>query len=534
MIARLRGRVAGRAGGGLIVDVNGVGYLVHAAPSVSAGSAASITIEVRTIVREDALQLYGFATAGERELFELLLGVSGVGPEGRARHRLGLDACRAAPRDRPRRREAVPGDPGRQACKTAQRVVLELKEKLNAADALVAEANDATLARDALVKLGWSLLDAERALADGRRGSAGRTAGCGKRCGRPHDASSWRLCSPTPRRRSRRRCGRAARRVHRPGQASRRTCDRHRRRPGARRAARPRAPLRPARPRQDHARAHHRARDGRRASASRAGPAIERPGDLAAILTNLEPGDVLFIDEIHRLPRVVEEILYPAMEDFALDIVIGKGPARAHAPPRSAAVHAGRRHHAHAMMTPPLRDRFGSVYRLDFYDAGRARTDRAALAPASSASTSTTTARRRSRRARAARRASPTACCAACATTPRSRHAARSPRRRAARRSAGSRSTSSASTRSTTSPAHDHRELRRRPRRPRDARRRDLRGGRHDHGRLRALPAAARLPPAHAARPRRHRRSATSTSVPSRTAERSSDRSVLRIRFVVG
>jgi Holliday junction DNA helicase RuvB len=98
------------------------------------------------------------------------------------------------------------------------------------------------------------------------------------------------------------------------------------------------------------------------------GPAVERPGDLAAIITSLQEGDVLFIDEIHRLSRVVEEVLYPAMEDFALDIVIGKGPGaknlRLHLP-RFTLIGATTRY---AMLTPPLRDRFGSIYRLDFYD----------------------------------------------------------------------------------------------------------------------------------------------------------------------
>ena len=98
------------------------------------------------------------------------------------------------------------------------------------------------------------------------------------------------------------------------------------------------------------------------------GPAVERPGDLAAILTNLKQHDILFIDEIHRLSRAVEEVLYPAMEDFALDIMIGKGPgARAVrlAMPRFTLIGATTRY---AMVSAPMRDRFGSVYRLDFYD----------------------------------------------------------------------------------------------------------------------------------------------------------------------
>ncbi|WP_188498413.1 Holliday junction branch migration DNA helicase RuvB [Pullulanibacillus pueri] len=98
------------------------------------------------------------------------------------------------------------------------------------------------------------------------------------------------------------------------------------------------------------------------------GPAIERPGDLAAVLTALEPGDVLFIDEIHRLPRHVEEVLYPAMEDFCLDIVVGKGETahsmRLDLPPFTlvgATTRAG-------YLSPPLRDRFGVVLRLQYYE----------------------------------------------------------------------------------------------------------------------------------------------------------------------
>jgi Holliday junction DNA helicase RuvB len=99
-----------------------------------------------------------------------------------------------------------------------------------------------------------------------------------------------------------------------------------------------------------------------------AGPAIERAGDLAAILTNLHKGDVLFIDEVHRLGRVVEEVLYPAMEDFALDIVIGKGPGARSIRlrlPSFTIIGATTRL---ALMTAPLRARFGAVYRLGFYE----------------------------------------------------------------------------------------------------------------------------------------------------------------------
>ncbi len=98
------------------------------------------------------------------------------------------------------------------------------------------------------------------------------------------------------------------------------------------------------------------------------GPAIEKPGDLAALFTNLSPGDVLFIDEIHRLPRTVEEILYPAMEDFALDIITGKGQMAAsyHLPlPKFTLVGATTRA---GQLSAPLRDRFGVVLRLELYN----------------------------------------------------------------------------------------------------------------------------------------------------------------------
>jgi Holliday junction DNA helicase RuvB len=99
-----------------------------------------------------------------------------------------------------------------------------------------------------------------------------------------------------------------------------------------------------------------------------AGPAVERSGDLAAILTNLNANDVLFIDEIHRLRRDVEEVLYSAMEDFALDIIVGKGPSARSIRlnlPRFTVIGATTRP---AQLTAPLRDRFGAVYRIDFYD----------------------------------------------------------------------------------------------------------------------------------------------------------------------
>ena len=113
--------------------------------------------------------------------------------------------------------------------------------------------------------------------------------------------------------------------------------------------------------------AHIIAREMGAAIRATTGPVIERPGDLAAILTNLEVGDVLFIDEIHRLNRVVEEFLYPAMEDFQLDLVVGQGPsARTIKLDLKRFTLVGATTRA-GLLTSPLRDRFGSTFRLDFY-----------------------------------------------------------------------------------------------------------------------------------------------------------------------
>jgi Holliday junction DNA helicase RuvA len=162
VIARLRGTVAARTAAGVVLDVGGVGYLVAATPRVSARVGEETTVETYLHVREDALQLYGFASADERELFELLLGVSGVGPKVALAIVSGstpTELRRAIAREDTARFEAIPGI-GR---KTAQRVVLELREKL-AKSPDVDLASGAVLARDALVELGWSMLDAEGAL----------------------------------------------------------------------------------------------------------------------------------------------------------------------------------------------------------------------------------------------------------------------------------------------------------------------------------------------------------------------------------
>jgi len=170
VIARLRGKPVANTPDGLVLEVGGVGYLVHATPSaVRKGDAADeITVETYLHVREDALQLYGFADRSERELFVQLLAVSGVGPKVALAIVSGSPAAelrRAIARGDHARFQAIPGI----GKKTAERIVLELKEKLG--DSALASAPDISdeqhvVARDALVELGWSLLDAERALAE--------------------------------------------------------------------------------------------------------------------------------------------------------------------------------------------------------------------------------------------------------------------------------------------------------------------------------------------------------------------------------
>ena len=167
MIARLRGRVAGRSRGGIVVDVGGVGYLVQPTPSVHRLGDGEITVEIYTHVREDALQLYGFASAAERELFELLLGVNGVGPKVALAIVGGSPAAeltRAIAREDTARFQAIPGI----GKKTAQRVVLELKEKLGSegVEAPPVTAKEDVLAREALLELGYSIAEADRALAE--------------------------------------------------------------------------------------------------------------------------------------------------------------------------------------------------------------------------------------------------------------------------------------------------------------------------------------------------------------------------------
>ena len=163
MIARLRGKPVARTPEGLVLDVAGVGYLVQATPTAASKRGDEITVETYLHVREDVLQLYGFADTAERELFVQLLGVNGVGPKVALAIVSGsrpAELKRAIVREDVARFQAIPGI-GR---KTAERIVLELKSTVTDADAFAAE-GDFT-ARDALVELGYSVIDAERALAN--------------------------------------------------------------------------------------------------------------------------------------------------------------------------------------------------------------------------------------------------------------------------------------------------------------------------------------------------------------------------------
>jgi Holliday junction DNA helicase RuvA len=166
MIASLRGKPVARTPEGLVLDVGGVGYLVHATPRAHARAdgATEVTLPTYLAVREDALQLYGFADADERELFIHLLAVNGIGPKVALTIVSGsrpADLRKAILLEDTKRFEAIPGI----GKKTAQRVVLELKEKLGGSSDAVVPGSPDVVARDALVELGYTPFDAERALA---------------------------------------------------------------------------------------------------------------------------------------------------------------------------------------------------------------------------------------------------------------------------------------------------------------------------------------------------------------------------------
>ena len=396
-------------------------------------------VETYLHVREDAMQLYGFAERAERELFVQLLSVNGIGPKVALAIVSGSPAeelRRAIVREDAARFQAIPGI----GKKTAERIVLELKEKLGddadraASPRLICD--DHVVARNALVELGYSLLDAERALAEtdrGRCAGGARAAGvCGgrhepglvRRPGRPggrggsSSRPSGRAASTTSSGRSASRSSSRSRspRRRRAGRRST-TCCSPARRASARRASRTSS-----------------ARSSASASARSRALRVEKK-DIAAILTSLEARDVLFVDEIHRMSRTAEEILYPALEDFRIDIVDGRGRGGADADARPAAVHAVGATTRTGLLTTPLRDRFGLTFRLDYYDPGELGVDRPPVGAHPRRRDRRRSRPRRSRGARAARRGSRTGSCAACATSRRCATRARSRRRSRARRS---------------------------------------------------------------------------------------------------
>ena len=315
-------------------------------------------------VREDALQLYGFGSMEERDLFVHLLGVNGVGPKVALAIVSGstpAELRRAIALEDTARFEAIPGI----GKKTAQRVVLELREKLGTAVDAPAPVTD-LVARDALVELGYSVSRCRACARERRpraasRGARARGVAAGgmsvvAREFLPEDAALDLSLRP-------------------------RTLDDF---VGQKRAKEQLSVG------LDAAKGRGEALDhvllagppglGKTSLAyiirnelgvgirTVAGPAIERKGDMAAILTSLEERDVLFVDEIHRLNRAVEEILYPALEDFRLDIIVGQGPAARtltlDLPPFTLVGATTRT----GLLTTPLRDRFGMTFRLAYYE----------------------------------------------------------------------------------------------------------------------------------------------------------------------
>ena len=393
MIASLRGRLLEVLDDGAVLEVGGVGYRVHLTPKAAAALPRDGEVLVHTVtyVREDTLALYGFATTDERRAFEQLLSATGVGPK------LAL-AVLAVHSPDALRRAVTAGDadaltlvPG-VGRKGAARLILELKGKLGDGepDLPVETAGRPAYAevREALGALGYGPAEIKTALAalppdagaSLDRGAAPprpprpgvvpvSPEGFGEpQGGAPTDGGD--LLDPWPS-----DAERASEGSLRPrkleefvGQA------RVREQLGIVLESARRRGLPP-----DHLLFSGPPGLGKTSLAAivaaelgvgfrvTSGPALERAGDLAAILTGLEPGDVLFVDEIHRLPRAVEEVLYPAMEDFQIDVVLGKGPGARSLRldlPRFTLVAATTRT---GLITSPLRDRFGFSARLDYY-----------------------------------------------------------------------------------------------------------------------------------------------------------------------
>ena len=390
VIAFLRGRLLEKHPNRVIVDVQGVGYEVQVPVSSFYGMAEAggdIALRVHTHVREDTIALFGFSTALELQLFERLIAVSGIGPKLALAVLSGIepdDLIHAIQRADVVRLTAIPGV----GKKTAERIVLELKDRLTALAQTVEAVAGQFAARRPRVGAAESGVPSPGAR-EGRRCRAERGRQRRVRGGAPAHLEAPVPIAPG----------------QRTGPAISDMSDRLVTPARADDDVQYEAGLRPRRLDdyigQDRVRANLQvsiaAAAGRGEALDHvllygppglgkttlayvianelgvpiratAGPVLERPGDLAAILTNLGEREVLFIDEIHRMPPAIEEILYPAMEDYELDIIIGQGPgARSVKVPVQPFTLIGATTRA-GLLTSPLRARFGIVHRLDFYE----------------------------------------------------------------------------------------------------------------------------------------------------------------------
>ena len=343
MISYIKGPLAAIEGDVIVVEAGAVGMAVHVPLSLLPELPAlgnEITVHTYFQVREDSMTLYGFLNRQDRDMFKQLLGVSGIGPKGA----LGI---LSAMRPDDLRLAIVSGDvkalskaPGI-GNKTAQRMILDLKDKIspeeilgNLADPSASETGDSSLlgmaeaakeAVMALVSLGYTKTEASRAV---------RPQCLRDYIGQEKIKSTLDIYIEAAKTR-----GEALDHVLFYGP------------PGLGKTTL----------------AGIIANEMGSSMKVTSGPAIEKPGEMAAILNNLKEGDVLFVDEIHRLNRQVEEVLYPAMEDFAIDIMLGKDSAARsirldlpHFTLVGATTRAG-------LLTAPLRDRFGVIQRLEFY-----------------------------------------------------------------------------------------------------------------------------------------------------------------------
>ena len=390
MIGYLRGRLGDKQPNRVVIDVHGVGYELHVPLSTFYGlgeTGAEVALRVHTHVREDTLALFGFATTLELQLFEHLIAVNGVGPRLALTVLSGMeppDFIRAVRQGDVARLTRIPGV-GR---KTAERIGLELKDRLAAAGVHEADVDEPDAGRTTAIartccrrcSTSGTIVQrpSARSIPPARRERPASRGRCGARCASLRAERGPRLGIVTTE-----RVVSAAPVVeeeqYEVGLRPRTLADYV----GQERvrenltvsiaAARKRGEA------LDHVLLYGPPGLGKTTLAyvvagelgvqvrATSGPVLEKPGDLAALLTNLAQHDVLFIDEIHRMSPVVEEILYPAMEDYELDIMIGQGPsARSVKVPLQRFTLVGATTRA-GLLTSPLRARFGIVHRLDFY-----------------------------------------------------------------------------------------------------------------------------------------------------------------------